>query len=77
MAVSRVAKRKAQSIKALEIIIKSPDSTPTAVISATKALAQIDGKEAIKHEKPVGAMTRAEIQAELTRVRALLGDTLL
>ena len=72
MAVSVADKRKAKSVKALETIINSEQSTPTAVIQATRALAQIDAKHVEKQAKPLETMTRAEIQSELRRVQALI-----
>ena len=72
MAVSVADKRKAKSIKALETIINSEQSTPTAVIQATRAIAQIDAKHVEKQAKPLETMTRAEIQSELRRVQALI-----
>ena len=72
MAVSVADKRKAKSIKALETIINSEQSTPTAIIQATRAIAQIDAKHVEKSLIPLESMTRAEIQAELRRVQALI-----
>lgn len=72
MAVSVADKRKAKSIKALETIINSEQSTPTAVIQATRAIAQIDAKHVEKQAKPLETMTRAEIQSELRRMQALI-----
>ena len=71
MAVSVADKRKAASIKALETIIKDEKSTPTAVIQATRAIAQIDAKHVEKQAKPLETMTRTEIQSELRRMQAL------
>lgn len=72
MAVSLVAKRKAASLKALGNIVKNPKSTPSAVSQAARTIAQIDGKHVEKAAKPLESMTRAEIQAELRRVQALI-----
>ena len=72
MAVSKEARRKAASLKALERIVNSEDSTPSAVSQAARTIAQIDGKHVEKATKPLESMTRAEIQAELRRVQALI-----
>ena len=72
MAVSKEARRKAASLKALERIVNSEDSTPSAVSQAARTIAQIDGKHVEKQQKALESMTRAEIQAELRRVQALI-----
>ena len=72
MAVSKESRRKAASLKALERIVNSEDSTPSAVSQAARTIAQIDGKHVEKAQKPLESMTRAEIQAELRRVQGLI-----
>lgn len=71
MAVLLVDKRKSKSLKVLETIINSADSSPTAIIQATRAIAQIDAKHVEEVTIPLESMTRDQIQSELRRMEAL------
>lgn len=73
MAVSLADREQASSLKVLKSIRDSDTSTNTARIQATKAIRDLLGKQVEKDTKPLESMTRAEIQAELRRVQALIG----
>ena len=71
MAIFSAATELANSLKVLKSIRDSDDRTNTARIQATKAIKELLGKSTEKAAKPVETMSRAEIHAELARLKAL------
>ncbi len=66
---------RAKRIKVLKTITNSKSTTAAEKIAAVRALEAIENSQAGRQAKHLGSMTRAQIQAELARLRVLTTST--